>query len=278
MHLINTLEPGAVTTTKQLYYGFREKLTGTGQSYYLEDVLLGLGTGVKPQTVKLKRSMDFIITDLKNIRTEAPQASNMYKYNRTKNEILSDFIQQQRLAFRQQQKIYRALNTMIELGLDEDFIFDEAEIRRLPSGQIDLALDGEFSPLKYSAARFEEKIEALEDNIEKTGGKRSVDEDLMFPEDELDDIIDILEDADLNGEFPFDEREVYSSGLVSLPTSIKADRTTAKVPVQPLPPQPAPVNIQTAKAPVTATGLTSTETALLSPGEQVIRLKQKGLA
>ena len=34
--------------------------------------------------------MDFIITDLKNIRTEAPQASNMYKYNRTKNEILAD--------------------------------------------------------------------------------------------------------------------------------------------------------------------------------------------
>ena len=66
--------------------------------------------------------------------------------------------------------------------------------------------------------------------------------------------------------------------MVSLPTSIKADRTTAKVPVQPLPPQPAPVNVQTAKAPVTATGLTSTETALLSPGEQAIRLKQKGLA
>ena len=279
MHLINTLEPGAVTTTKQLYYGFREKLTGTGQSYYLEDVLLGLGTGIKPQKVDLKRSMDFIITDLKNIRTEAPQASNMYKYNRTKNEILADFIQQQRLAFRQQQKIYRALNTMIEMGLDEDFIFDEAEIRRLPSGQIDLVLDGEFSPLKYSAARFEEKIEALEENIEKTGGKRDVDEDLMFPEDELDDIRDILEDADLNGEFPLDAREVYSPGLVSLPTSIKADRTTAKLPVPPLPPQPAPVNIQTAKAPVnTATGLTSVETALLSPGEQAIRLKQKGLA
>ena len=281
MHLINTLEPGAVTTTKQLYYGFREKLTGTGQSYYLEDVLLGLGTGIKPQKVDLKRSMDFIITDLKNIRTEAPQASNMYKYNRTKNEILADFVQQQRLAFRQQQKIYRALNTMIEMGLDEDFIFDEAEIRRLPSGQIDLVLDGEFSPLKYSAARFEEKIEALEENIEKTGGKRDVDEDLMFPEDELDDIRDILEDADLNGEFPLDAREVYSPGIssIQLPTSIKADRTTAKLPVPPLPPQPAPVNIQTAKAPVnTATGLTSVETALLSPGEQAIRLKQKGLA
>jgi hypothetical protein len=42
---------------------------------------------------------------------------------------------------------------------------------------------------------------------------------------------------------------------------------------------PAPVNITTAQAPVNeATGLTSTETALLSPGEQAIRLKQKGLA
>ena len=29
---------------------------------------------------------------------------------------------------------------------------------------------------------------------------------LMFPEDELDDIRDILEDADLNGEFPFDAK------------------------------------------------------------------------
>ena len=52
-----------------------------------------------------------------------------------------------------------------------------------------------------------------------------------------------------------------------------------KIETPPLPPQPAPVNITTAQAPVNeATGLTSTETALLSPGEQAIRLKQKGLA
>ena len=65
------------------------------------------------------------------IAPEAPQASNMYKFNRTKAEILSDFIQQQRLAWRQQQKLYHAFNTMIELGLDEVFIFDEAEARKV---------------------------------------------------------------------------------------------------------------------------------------------------
>ena len=47
----------------------------------------------------------------------------------------------------------------------------------------------------------------------------------------------------------------------------------------PLPLQPAPKAIQTTSAPVNqATGLTSTETALLSPDEQAIRLKQRGIA
>ena len=53
----------------------------------------------------------------------------------------------------------------------------------------------------------------------------------------------------------------------------------AKLETPPLPMQPAPVNIQSmAAAPVNATGLTTTETALLSPGEQAIRQRQKGIA
>ena len=57
----------------------------------------------------------------------------MYKQNRTVEQIKSDFIQQQRLAWRQQQRLYKAFNTMVDMGLDEDFIYDEAETRRLAS-------------------------------------------------------------------------------------------------------------------------------------------------
>ncbi len=52
----------------------------------------------------------------------------------------------------------------------------------------------------------------------------------------------------------------------------------ANIQTPPLPKQPEPVIEQVASAPVTNTGLTATETALLSPGEQAIRLKQKGIA
>ena len=239
-HAGKKLEPGAFTTGRQLYYGFREQLTGTGSSYDLEDVLMGLGTGVKPIKVDLKRSMDFFITDLKNVRTEAPQASNMYKQNRSVEQIKADFIQQQRLAWRQQQKLYKAFNTMIEMGLDEDFIYEEADTRRLGSNQLDMSLDGEFAPLTYSEPRFEGKILSVEENLEKTGSKRDFNEDLLFPQDDLDEIIDILEEADLNGEFPFD---LYEDGIEpvepvsTLPTTQTTQ--TAKLPVPPLPIQPA---------------------------------------
>jgi hypothetical protein len=62
--------------------------------------------------------------------------------------------------------------------------------------------------------------------------------------------------------------------ILNLLNSKEASLTTP-----PLPLQPAPKAIQTTSAPVNqATGLTSTETALLSPNEQAIRLKQRGIA
>ena len=57
------------------------------------------------------------------------------------------------------------------------------------------------------------------------------------------------------------------------------DTSKADIPVAPLPQTPAPTAapVQTATAnPVT--GLTGTETALLSPDEQVIRQRQRGTA
>ena len=111
----------------KLYYGFREKLSPTGASYDLENVVFGLGTGIKPQTVNLRKSMNFVLGDLSRIRTEAFKTSPLYRQNMSKREIIEQFIKEQRDAFKAQQKIHRALKTMIKLTLDEDEIYDEAE-------------------------------------------------------------------------------------------------------------------------------------------------------
>ena len=74
-------------------------------------------------------------------------------------------------------------------------------------------------------------------------------------------------DTDLRGDIP-----------VVTPNISVASAPRPEIKTPPLPPQPAPVAPQTVANVVPQTGLTATETALLSPDEQAIRLKQRGIA
>ncbi len=273
-HFLLSVEPGAFTTGRQLYYGFKEKLSPTGGSYDLENVVFGLGTGIKPQTVNLRKSMNFVLGDLSRIRTEVFRTSPLYRQNMTKKEMIEQFIKEQRDAFKAQQKVYRALNTMIKLSLDEDEIYDEAERRKTISDEtIDLILEGAFKPVKYSEGRFEDKVFESEKEIERRGRRDFVNEDDLFPQDALDDVMDQLEDADLNGVFPFDKTtDPEPAPVFSAPDT----QQTSEIPVSPLPKTPDPVINKTTALKINPnTNLTDTETALLSPEEQIIRQRQR---
>ena len=137
-----------------------------------------------------------------------------------------------------------------------------------------MIIDGEFKPVKYSEGRFEDKIFESEKEIERRGRKDFVDEDSLYPQDELDDIMDTLEDADLNGVFPFDKTtDPEPAPVFSAPKT----QQTSELPVAPLPKTPEPtVNTAAITTKIDQnTGLTATETALLSPEEQVIRQRQR---
>ena len=75
-YMTKALEPGAVTTLRQLY----SSITGVpykGRVYDQQDVLTGLFTGVKPYDVDVNRNIDFLINDYSRIRTKAFQASDL---------------------------------------------------------------------------------------------------------------------------------------------------------------------------------------------------------
>ena len=72
------LEPGAVTTLRQLYSAY----TGVpykGRVYDQQDVLMGLATGIKPYDVDVNKTIDFLIGDYTKIRSKAFDSSKMYK-------------------------------------------------------------------------------------------------------------------------------------------------------------------------------------------------------
>jgi hypothetical protein len=75
-------------------------------------------------------------------------------------------------------------------------------------------MDGEFTPVNYSKARFESKIKVIEDELAKDIGKFKfrLNEDFVFPEFELDDVIDEYEDKPFFKETYDKDRKEFVGG------------------------------------------------------------------
>ena len=90
--------------------------------------------------------------------------------------------------------MYIRIQDMKALNVDEDTIEEILKDARVNDKLIRNLLDGEFTPTNYSKARFEQKVKAVEEGFEELSEKGKyeyeVDEDFIFPEDELDDVID----------------------------------------------------------------------------------------
>ena len=273
-HIVRSVEPGLLTTGRQAYYGFREKLTPTGQSYDLEDILFGLATGVKPLRVDLKRSSDFIIGDLSKIRTEAPKTSTLYRKNMSRVDILNEYVNIQRNAFNEQARIHKAFEAMKDLSLPEKEIRKEI-IKRKANKKLGFkVLKGKFLPVNYSTPRFKDKIKEVEKDITRRGRTPQLNKNDMFPRQKLNEIKRFLMNQNLNEIFPFD---ITTDPEPTQETTQRQSSLPTELPVAPLPKTPIPAANIVATAPKINpnTGLTTTETALLSPGEQAIRLRQR---
>jgi len=276
-HIVNSLEPGAVTTLRQLYSAY----TGTpykGRVYDVQDVLMGLATGIKPYDVDVNKTVDFLISDYTKIRSKAFDASDMYDTN-THNEnddIEKEFINIQRNIWREQRRIYKAFRTAKKFGVTNSTIRKELRARGISWSNIQKILSGKFDPLPYSKKRFEGKLEEIKENEknEKFNKTRFINKRSWYPKRELDKILRRLSNQRLDGEFFYDKITPPTIQMKEQTSMMVPEKTTAlaqNIKTPPLPGTPMPVVNQTQMAqknPIT--NLTRTETALLSPSEQVI--------
>ena len=276
-HAAKSLEPGLISTSRQAYYGFRQRLSPTGAEYELQDVLFGLGTGVKPQVVDLKRSMEFKLGDLTKIRTEADDASKMYKFNRSPDNIVEDYIDIQRNAFREQAKVYKALQAMQELGLSRGEILKEARSRKTLSRKtINAVLNGRFLPINYSDTRFKEKVDKLKKSARSKGISPSQSYLEAYPKPGLDRVKGFLNNKSLNDIFPYDvTTDPEPTNIFVEPQKQSSLPTQIQTPPLPRTPEVSQTSVRNVAQINPNTGLTTTETALLSPDEQAIRLRQR---
>jgi hypothetical protein len=229
-----------------------------------------------------------------------------YKENTPMTQVKT-YEKMQDEAFRIQKDMFIRIQDLKLLDLSEDDIDNILKKSGVSSRIRGNLLDGVFTPVNYSKARFQTKVDTIDQQLRKENKedikyKFRLNEDYVFPIDELDTLKDSYFDKrffergneydpekfdyklDKKGNMILDEEgnPVRDEGLIKkglrfIPEVGKKllDKYVNPLTVQapPLPNTPMPV-VKTASAVNPNTNLTRTEEALLSPEEKVIAGKR----
>ena len=280
-HTITINEPGIISTGRKFKLAAEAGFTKGGTSYDMSDLVIGLGTGVKPQRVDISRSLDFTVSKYSRIRSQVYKGEKFYStadvYNRGPEQLRKEFIDIQREAFQQQKEVYNAVKAAKEFGLSNSDIRKLFTKRGLGRSAVNNILRGRFNPVTYSKQRFTKKIDIIKKEQKRRGldKEQSINKNYFYPRRELDKVIRQLRRDRLDEDFFYDIPE-EPAGISSLPVNQPVQQVAqAKPATPPLPPQPQPVTQATTPQFDPITKLTQTESALLSPTEQAIRQRQR---
>jgi hypothetical protein len=271
-HLADAMMPFSYPTLKRIYNSALDKPSERGEFFELPDELLGFA-GFRAVKLDPIKSMGFKLADYQRGLREARKLftggeEGLLKGGpKSPEQVLDRFIQANKGRFLVQQQMRKDLLAAEILGANDLDIRREFVDRQLSNDYIRL-LRGKFAPYEISD-NIRRQFQEIEDTIgepdpyqEAFSTLRDVTLDLRSLS--LDDDFDEFIDFDVYKEFlpGFEEGEPLTQ-------------------VPPLPPQPMPnssiIGQVQPQQMTTAQGLTPTEMALLSPEEQQIRLRQRGL-
>lgn len=265
-HLAEAMMPFSYPTLTRIYQAAAEKPSKRGEFFELPDELLGF-LGYRAVKLDPIKSMGFKLSEYQKALRESRKLFTGGEEGllrggpKTPRDVVERFIQANKAKFLTQQKLRKDLEAADLLGADDFAVRKEFNERQLKKDYTRIKNDV-FIPYEPSDSirrqfrEIAENINVPDPYLEALDIIREIKMDLrsLSLDDNFDDIIDI---------------QRY---LPALPAELSS---------APLPPQPMPnvgVVQQTGPQNPMQTGLTPTETALLSQEEQLIRLRQRGLA
>jgi hypothetical protein len=199
-YILDGVQPGVTSSGQKIAGSIGKDLTKGGKPLNLKDELLALFAGIRIIRIDTKKDLRYFSSEMNRLLRAVDENENFYNVDtyrqNTPNDMVETFKNMQDEAFKIQKDMYIRVKDLQLLDLDEDTIKEimvDSGVNKKLAGAI---MDGEFTPVNYSKARFESKIRVIEDELAKDIGKFKfrLNEDFVFPEYELDDVIDEYED------------------------------------------------------------------------------------
>ena len=217
-YVLDGVKPGVFASADKISGALSKDLTRGGKPLNLKDELLALFAGTRIIRIDVKKDLKYFASDMNRLLRATDENENFYNVNNyqnnTPNDMVRTFEKMQDEAFRIQKDMYIRVQDLKLLDLDEDTIEEiliNSGVNKKLAGSI---IDGEFTPINYSKNRFETKVNNVERELEKQTGKflYRLNEDFVFPEDDLDDVIDDYEDREFFKETFDEESEQFVGG------------------------------------------------------------------
>jgi len=273
-HILNTQIPLSKSQLSRIYYAAKGLPDPRGQEYDIEKELPGL-LGWRQIEIDPIRGLSFKITNLnvqkRNATREFTGGDSKLLAGgvNTAEDIIRQFFITNRALFNSQQSMHLDLKAANEFEVEDEELAQVFDERGIPSNVTGPLFQGLFRPYVPS-----ENIVGKFYQIDAKNNTQSMEQALPV----ITEMIEAFQNAPLDKQFKFKLQDfgidMPDNKIDISPNSFDPFSQSA-LPTPPVNPDMVqPVQ----QASVSQTGLTPTEQALLSPEEQAIRLRQRGMA
>ena len=278
-HIIEGVQPTAVTTAGKLVQGLEKDLKGGGTPVTLRDELLALFSGIRIINVDVPKAMNYKVTDynkkFRSVTTTEKLFSLENYQNRGPLVLADEFRKIQDETLKVNREFHLILQDALKTGVPKRELLKILRNRRISFAKAKKLLDGKNIPYTGFEERMRNRVKEAKKEAERRGEDETVNKEYFYPRRLFREILREYKNKKLFIEDPDAELNELKKALEeirgdqsSVPTQ---EQTTnrADIKTPPLPSTPQPV-VQTAQNIDPTTGLTRTQTALLSPEEQII--------
>jgi len=283
MHWLNKVELGGISSAQKVYGALKGDVDSQGVPLDISDEIFKLAGG-SAVSVNVPASFSFKISDFQNTFKDALVSESFYStkdyQSRGPAQLVREYNQFNEEAFREQFQFYQAVQKALDSGLmTRRQIKDALKDRKISKKVIRNILRGEFTPLSTREGGLEGRYEKIKNgNPDKYFSKRD-----FIPKSALRRAQKYWSKQNFEDYEYKPEQNQSTEPASNIPTininPPKEETSQTAPPAAPLP-ESKPVNVAAAQPAAgvvnQATGLTSTESALLDRDEQLIRQRQRG--
>ena len=282
VHVLKGIEPGALTTGRKLVQGLQGDVKRGGQPVSLQDEILALLSGIRIINIDAPRTMQYKITEYNNNKrsvTATEKFFSLENFRQRGPEVLADeFKDIQEENLRVNKDFYQVLEDAQSMGVPKQKLKRIMKERRISSKNSNKLLRGVNIPYSGYDGRMKKRITDAR-KLSKELNEGSINRNYFYPRRLFKQIEREYKRKSIKPIEPgpgLIERGI--SGAQDLFGSIPQQDTTvqqANIQTPPLPNTPMPITPKIATNINPNTNLTQTESALLSPSEQLIRQRSR---